>query len=457
MIEEEGARSPLDPCRVILLVVLMILLLSPDQNSGKSSNLRDEDTIQKQRKERKALESQLEMDIRAMQNSSEHFPYNISGIYLGKWNRRKNENPWKPKKMLLGLIEQQTRDPNNSTLQGEEGSLSIQLYDRGYLQYGIHQISGVMTMIEGDQDSKDDALSLSLLGVYFIYTGQLSLYANSRGGRFALIWETTDTQNMFNITNHFPEKIGYTSNGLSCYYLTPPSLLPEKSNRCLYRMDMNLLHLENGLDPEISHNKHNRMLLNATGVLESTNCNIDVSLSFSGFNMDTNHITKKSRIYTSILILVTLGESFLYVQQMRHLLIASASAASLILFIFISAIDLLVAMLHSMASVFFLGLFSEFYLISFNKLFVFSMIEMRLIFVIWRSRYPDINADNYMLYQRKLSAVFFGLYLLIIVTLVSVYTRTILGYILILVLYSFWVPQVSLFFNSLFRSFDLFN
>lgn len=67
-------------------------------------------------------------------------------------------------------------------------------------------------------------------------------------------------------------------------------------------------------------------------------------------------------------------------------MIASASAASLILFIFISAIDLLVAMLHSMASVFFLGLFSEFYLISFNKLFVFSMIEMRLIFVIWRSR-----------------------------------------------------------------------
>lgn len=435
----------------------MILLLSPDQNGSRSSNLRDEESIQKQRKEKKALESQLEMDIRAMQNSSEHFPYNISGIYSGKWSRRKGESPWKSRKMLLGLIEQPTRGSNNSTLQGEEGTLSIQLYDRGSLEYGIHQISGIMTMIEGDQDSKDDALSLSLLGVYFIYTGQLNLYANSRGGRFALIWETTDTQNSFNITNQFPEKIGYSSNGMSYYYLTPPSLLPEKSNRCLYRMDMNLLHLQSGLDPEISRNKYSRLLLNATGVLESSNCNMSVSMSFSGFNMDTNHITKKSRIYTSVLILITLGESLLYVQQMRHLLVVSASAASLMLFIFISAIDLLVAMLHSMASVFFLGLFSEFYLIAFNKLFVFSMIEMRLIFVIWRSRCPDINADNYMLYQRKLSAVFFGLYLLIITTLVSIYTRTVLGYILIFVLYSFWVPQVSVFFSSFTRLSDLFS
>ena len=115
MIGEEEARNPLDPCRLLLFVVLMILLLSPDQNGSRSSNLRDEESIQKQRKEKKALESQLEMDIRAMQNSSEHFPYNISGIYSGKWSRRRGESPWKSRKMLLGLIEQPTRGSNNST------------------------------------------------------------------------------------------------------------------------------------------------------------------------------------------------------------------------------------------------------------------------------------------------------------------------------------------------------
>ena len=171
---------------------------------------------------------------------------------------------------------------------------------------------------------------------------------------------------------------------------------------------------------------------------------MNVTVDLSGQTMDTRHVQRKSRAYTITLIVLTMLEGVLVTEVLRRLLMGSALSASLLSFVLLAAIDLLVAMLHSLASVFFFGLFSDFYLIAFAKLFLFSIVEMRVIFVVWRTRCPELNAQNVAIYQRRLSAIFFGLYLLIIVALVAVYQQTSLGLVFIALFYSFWLPQVGL-------------
>ena len=99
-------------------------------------------------------------------------------------------------------------------------------------------------------------------------------------------------------------------------------------------------------------------------------------------------------------------------------------------------------MSHSLLGVFFLGLFSSLYFVSFHKFFLFSVIEMRMLFIIWRSYHPEINANNYLQYQKQLSCLFICLYMFIIITLISIYSQHNTSYYLIFLVYSFWVPQI---------------
>ena len=167
--------------------------------------------------------------------------------------------------------------------------------------------------------------------------------------------------------------------------------------------------------------------------------------------MDTNHIISKTRILTICVIAITFLQAKVYVDIFHQISNTTSHPASITTFLFLSAIDLLIAMIHSLISVFFMGLFSIFYIISFTKFFLFSVITMRLIAMIWIARNNNMinNANgednqNMILVQRRFSLLFLGMYVVIIITLISIYSQTKLGYVLLTVLYSFWVPQVCL-------------
>ena len=440
----EEERNPLDVVRLVLCVLILVSLLTPNSKGSDSSNLREEDEMRRQKLEARSLTSKLAHDVRLMRDTPSRYAYNVSGIFSGHWNRSSDSVVFRKSWIALAYRQDTPRLPNNSSLQGTEGSFSLQLYDQGVYREGIHQVNGMLTMIEGEQDSGDDALSLSLIGLYFIDTGHLSLMTNPFGGRFALVWNAPSSGSAFNITNAFPDVIGYSSNSSNLLYLSRRDLSVMPSQRCLYRLDADLLPLPPSVDPEITRNRFSRAWVNATGLLQSANCGVNVTVDLSGQTMDTRHVQRKSRAYTITLIVLTMLEGVLVTEVLRRLLMGSALSASLLSFVLLAAIDLLVAMLHSLASVFFFGLFSDFYLIAFAKLFLFSIVEMRVIFVVWRTRCPELNAQNVAIYQRRLSAIFFGLYLLIIVALVAVYQQTSLGLVFIALFYSFWLPQVGL-------------
>lgn len=440
----EEERNPLDVVRLVLGVLILVSLLTPNAKSSDSSNLREEEEIRRQKMEARSLTNKLTNDVKRMRETPSRYAYNVSGIFSGHWNRSSDSVVLRKLWIALAYKQDTPRLPNNSSLHGSEGSFSLQLYDQGVYREGIHQVNGMLTMIEGEQDSGDDALSLSFIGLYFIDTGRLSIMTNPYGGRLALIWNAPSSGSAFNVTNAYPDVIGYSANSSNLLYLNRRDPLATSSQRCLYRLDADLFPLAPSADPEITRNRFSRVWVNATGQLQSHNCGLNVTLDFSGQTMDTRHVQRKSRAYTITLIVLTMLEGMLGTEVLRRLLMGNALSASLLSFVMLAAIDLLVAMLHSLSSVFFFGLFSDFYLIAFGRLFLFSIVEMRVIFVVWRTRCPELNAQNVAIYQRRLSAIFFGLYLLIIVALVAVYQQTTLGLVFIALFYSFWLPQVRL-------------
>ena len=440
--EENEERTERDPCCLAFYIFLLFLLLSPGNNNN-SEYLRNPEEVKLMNEVKKSLGEKLDIDYGFLANSNIHYAYNISGIYLGDW-KYSNDTTIIPKQNItLGATEEITRLPSNSTIRGREGKLSLQLFYRSPYRKNISIFKGILTLIEGEQDSTDDSFSVDLIGFYFLSTGNLVLYSSSNGIRFHVDWTSTPATSHMHINNSYSYMVGYSTNNTNRLYLSyPTQYINESSYRCLYRMNMKMKELPEGVDPEISHHKHNHYLVNSTGILESENCNDRIVLSFGGNNMDTHHITQKARIYTISMIILSFIECSVYIQILQQLVLSSATGVSLLFVYCLAAIDLLLAMIHSLAGVLFMGLLSEIYFVSFQKFFMFSIVEIRVLYFVWHSRHPIINENNATMFQRQLSSIFSSLYILVIIAIIVMYSNKTVFFILIMVLYSFWLPQI---------------
>lgn len=436
-------RNQVDTFRIVLYIILIILLLSPGNNNS-SSNLRDSEEVRKMKEIRRKLGEKLDLDYSLLGDHHVNYAYNISGIYMGNWKREDNTVPMKSRNITLGVTHELLRLPSNSTIQGKEGLMSLQLYHRSFFRRNIDIIDGTLTLIEGEQDSEDDSFSISLIGFYFLSTGNLVLYGNTYGSRFHVDWQSTPATKEFAIDNSFSRAIGYSVNATNRFYLSSQSQFPgEATKRCFYSLNMQIQDLPADMDPEISHHEHSQYIVNGTGLLESFNCNDTISLTMGGYNIDTVHITAKARWYTVIAICVSFTECILYIKLFHQFATSSAYPASQGMIFLFAALDLLSAMAHSLAGVLFMGILSELYFVSFHKFFVFSVIEIRLLYLIWHSRHPDINNNNIASLQRELSLMYVSLYVIAIVTVILFYMKAKLFPLAIFILYSFWVPQIA--------------
>lgn len=443
MQEREGV-SIVSACRLVIIIFMLLMMTSTDTSS---SNLREEEERALQKRESKALNMQLSSDIRLAKPIPGRYAFNVSGNFPGQWNRTGEQYAFRKTHFGLEYNTDGKRLPGNSTLQGEDGLFFLQLFDHGPFREGIHKVEGSIEMTGRDEHSSGDSLSLSLHGLYFLHSGRLTLYGNTHTGRLLIQWKTNDLENQFNITNRYPDLIGASKDGQSYLYVQRSDPLELPTKQCLYRLDVELFDLPEGVNPEISRNPSSKAMINATGILTSRNCNMNTTMTFGGFTMDTNHILRKAQIYTIFVIATTLLQGRTYIDIYRQLSMTNSLPASITTFFFFSAIDLLIAMIHSLASVFFMGLFSIFYIIAFAKFFLFSMLAMRIIAILWVTRSQMDNREgrnpSFLQIQRRFTILFFWMYVAIILTLVALYARMKLGYIMLLIMYSFWIPQVS--------------
>ena len=437
---DEGNRAGV--CRFLMIWFLVYMLLSSVGDS-KSQNLRDSDEIKRMKEVKRKLGEKLDIDYKALFIQKYNYPYNISGIYMGKWRRDGNATIILNNDIHFGAHHDLVRLPSNSSVKGNEGLLSLQFYHRDYLRDNIHVIDAILTLIEGEQDTSEDSFSLNLVGLYFIPTGKIELYGHTYGSRLYVDWKSTPASANITIDNSFEKTIGYSKNNTNRVFLTSPKIYSsESTSKCFYSLSMQLKELDKSIDPEISHHEHSKYMVNATGLFQSENCDSGLWMEMGGYNIDTAHITTKVRVYTVVVLIASFLECILYIYLFQHFTTTSAVSFSFATIYLMIAIDLLLAMSHSVVSVFFMGILSELYLVVFHKFFVISVIEMRLFYIVWHSRHPVITNENIRALQRQLSALYISLYILTIGTLVGYYLNISLFKLLLFVLYSFWVPQI---------------
>ena len=425
-----------DTFRILLFVVLLVSLLSPG-NNRKSPALRETDEQRRMRKEKTLLENILDTDMKSVKYKGINFAYNISGVYTGSWKWNDNNMKLRLNDVSLNVQQVLRRKALPQSINASEGTLSLQLYDNGHFKRNMHYVSGLLTLLKG----KEELGTISMSGVYFFTLGRLTLFANTYGTRYFLHWFSANSTSSL-VTNEFSTIVGSSVNGSNVLYLSSPIRYDDVATRCLYQFDADFLPLVPPADPDVKKNPNRHVMLNATGQLVGSNCQTSLEFQIGGNNMDTEHIVLKTRIYTTVFIIISFTECIMQLKMLQRMDATSSFPASVFTFWAIAAIDLLTALSHSLAGLAFLGIFSELYFISFHKFFVFSVVEMRMIFIVWRSHHDNINAGNVVHYQRRFSCMFLLLYFIIISTLIALYNNSALGYVLLFLLFSFWTPQI---------------
>ena len=76
----EEERNPLDVVRLVLGVLILVSLLTPNAKSSDSSNLREEEEIRRQKMEARSLTNKLTNDVKQMRETPSRYAYNVSGI-----------------------------------------------------------------------------------------------------------------------------------------------------------------------------------------------------------------------------------------------------------------------------------------------------------------------------------------------------------------------------------------
>lgn len=169
------------------------------------------------------------------------------------------------------------------------------------------------------------------------------------------------------------------------------------------------------------------------------------SIIVTNYKVNFEALETKLSTYTFIFTAVCFSQCFFLVTQM----IASSNpaAAARVSILSISAmavLDAAICILHLLLSSSVSGSSFYFFLwISFLKLIVFCILEMRFVISIYQARYSQAMTENGWAGLRNhlatLHARFYGALFLVVLLVDWYYTRPV---ILVFLLYSFWVPQI---------------
>ena len=115
-----------------------------------------------------------------------------------------------------------------------------------------------------------------------------------------------------------------------------------------------------------------------------------------------------------------------------------------------AVLDAVVCLSHMFVSLTSDAIFQSFSLVAFLKLVVFSIFELRIVLMIWKARRPAIFNDGFVMMRRELGKIYSRFYCSVIMGVALVYHMWDFTVVLLLLVYSFWIPQI--FVNAYFDS-----
>ena len=171
---------------------------------------------------------------------------------------------------------------------------------------------------------------------------------------------------------------------------------------------------------------------------------MELALSSKAFRVDWETVYPKAAKYSLLATLVCLGQLVVLFRQLHYTETPAAAARVSILCIgHQSILDAVVCVVHLLLCAFLPQLFTAFASVAFFKLVIFIIVEMRYIVVISHSRDPQrFFAGGINQLRQEWALIHLRFYAVLFLVLAAMYTFQSNSDALVLVAYSYWVPQI---------------
>ncbi|XP_031500766.1 transmembrane E3 ubiquitin-protein ligase FLY1-like isoform X3 [Nymphaea colorata] len=343
--------------------------------------------------------------------------WNITGTYKGTW----------------GFVQSNKSSSRFADFQRPHGFFLFELVSSLTKITGVHYIHGYL-MIQDVSDNEHDLgnIQLKVEGVYIWPFRQLRLIANS------------GTEEMSQEDDLFPSSPYHLLlQSTPHYYMrrAKDSVVDDISKHCNLQIAAQISRISTSQNDGVHVDYHMEGLVDSPSVDDDGECLSPIILNATSINTDVYY--NKAVNYTLMVTFVSFLQVLLLIRQMEHSSTQSGAAKVSLLMIGQQAImDAYLCLLHLTAGILVESLFNAFATAAFFKFVVFAIFEMRYLLAIWKASRSMNSNEGWETMRRDLSTLYSRFYGILLGGIVVMYEMHNFLRPLLLVLYSFWIPQI---------------
>uniref|UniRef100_A0A7S3LHT9 RING-type E3 ubiquitin transferase n=1 Tax=Aplanochytrium stocchinoi TaxID=215587 RepID=A0A7S3LHT9_9STRA len=221
------------------------------------------------------------------------------------------------------------------------------------------------------------------------------------------------------------------------------------NNVCFFRFDLKAVpgKKENALPGSSEHNSRVNygyaLPVNITGYATSINCGVTLHVELHGLHVDIERVLEKAWSFSTIVTLACFSQIILLVMQNQYADTQTAAAkASLGTVCIFTILDAFMCLAYLTSGVVVESLFNEFITVAFFKLLLFALFEIRLLFTVYKAKFPDAFNQGETARRRELERLYVRFYVTLLGLLITGWQLRVYMRSLLFLASSFYVPQI---------------
>ncbi|KAG2717357.1 hypothetical protein I3843_03G172600 [Carya illinoinensis] len=351
--------------------------------------------------------------------------WNITGTYKGTWK-------------FLDSTNSSSRFPD---FRKSTGSSIIELVSTPTKITGVHYVQGVIIFHDVfDNEHNVGGAQIRVEGVYIWPFRQLRMVANS--GKEGELSQEDDylLSNPYHLLGVFSSQV-FQESPRDKIWRRKHSPIYEVDKHCNIEIAAQVSRVSSTQNEGERDHYHVEGLMESPAVDDDGDCFSPLLINASSVNIEVYY--NKAVNYTLMVTFVSFLQVLLLIRQMEHGNTQSGAAKVSILMIGQQAImDAYLCLLHLTAGILVESLFNAFATAAFFKFVVFSIFEMRYLLAIWKASRPMNNGEGWETMRRELSVLYSRFYGILLGGILVMYEFHNFLRSILLLLYSFWVPQI---------------
>ncbi|KAL3925471.1 MAG: hypothetical protein SGILL_000388 [Bacillariaceae sp.] len=186
------------------------------------------------------------------------------------------------------------------------------------------------------------------------------------------------------------------------------------------------------------------LVMTINGTISSSGCGFAANVNVTAIRTDWEHTTGKAINYSFYMMLTCLTQIVLLLRQLLHTQAQSAATrVSLMCIGWQTVVDALLCLVHIYLSLAMQPLFTAFASVAFFKLLIFCVIEMKYMAIIIQARNSSNGGNTIELLRRQIAMLHLRFYVALMTSCLGFfYSGDTYRTAYMLLLYSFWVPQI---------------